>query len=234
MPGKLKRKPHTQIGQKGKGTGKPKPRRQPPFPTGGLPFQAGQMPKPPPQIPNFLPSTPSFVRGQTGINDMRSQAQNRFGIETGMIKPQMDLQNARLDTDQALAGRRLSEGMAERGVFTSGFRPTLYQEQVATPFGRQRQDIAAAGAQDYADSSLRYGDTLAGLGGQEFNLYNDTAQETASQPWLGFNLGGYQVPNQPGPYFSTQAGGGGRPGHGKTRPNKRNQRNRNGGRNGRR
>lgn len=232
MPGRLKRKPHTQIGQKGKGTGKPKPQTVPPYPTAGLPFQAGQMPKPAPQISNFLPSTPSFVRGQTGINDARSQAQSRFGIETGMIKPQMDLDYARLDTDQALAGRRLDENMAERGVFTSGFRPKLYQEQVATPFGRQRQDIASQGAQRYADASLGYGDTLAALGGQEFNLYNDTAQEAASQPWLGFDLGGYQVPNQPGPYFSTQAGGG-RPGGGRTRPNKRN-RNRNGGRNGRR
>lgn len=229
MAGRMKRKPHTQIGQKGKGAGKPKPGPQPPFQTGGLPFQAGQMPKPAPQIPNFLPSTPSFVRGQSSINDARSQAENRFGIETGMIKPQMDLDYARLDTDQALAGRRLDENMAERGVFTSGFRPKLYQEQVATPFGRQRQDVASQGAQRYADASLGYGDTLAALGGQEFNLYNDTAQETASQPYLGFDLGGYNVPNQPGPYFtSPRPNGGG--GGGRTRPN----RNRNRGPRGRR
>jgi len=215
MAGRVKRKPHTQIGQKGKGSNKPKPGPQPPFQTGGLPFQAGQMPKPAPQISNFLPSTPSFVRGQSTINDQRSQAENRFGITTGMIKPQMDLDYARLDTDQALAGRRLDENMAERGVFTSGFRPKLYQEQVATPFGRQRQDVASRGAQQYADASLGYGDTLAGLGGEEFNLYNDTAQETASQPYLGFDLGGYNVPNQPGPYFSTPNKSGG----GKTRPN---------------
>lgn len=226
MQGRTKRKPHTQIGQNGKGTGKPKPKSVPPYPTGGLPFQAGQMPKPAPQIGNFLPSTPSFVRGQSTINDARSQAQNRFGIQTGMIKPQMDLDFARLDTDQALAGRRLDENMAERGVFTSGFRPKLYQEQVATPFGRQRQDIASQGAQQYADASLAYGDQLVGLGQNEFNLYNDTAQETASQPWLGFDLGGYQVPNQPGPYFSTPQPGGGR-----TRPNRNH---RNGGRHGRR
>jgi hypothetical protein len=218
MAGRVKRKPHTQIGQNGKGTGKPKPGPQPPFQTGGLPFQTGEMPKPAPQISNFLPSTPSFVRGQSSINDARSQAQSRFGIQTGMIKPQMDLDYARLDTDQALAGRRLDENMAERGVFTSGFRPKLYQEQVATPFGRQRQDIASQGAKQYADASLGYGDAMVGLGGQEFDLYNDTAQETASQPWLGFDLGGYNVPNQPGPYFSTpppRNGGGG-----KTRPNK--------------
>jgi hypothetical protein len=227
MAGRVKRKPHTQIGQKGKGSNKPKPRPQPPLQTGGLPFQAGQMPKPPPQIGNFLPSTPSFARGQSTINDARSQAQNRFDITTGMIKPQMDLDYARLDTDQALAGRRLDENMAERGVFTSGFRPKLYQEQVATPFGRQRQDIASRGAQQYADASLGYGDALVGLGGQEFNLFNDTAQETASQPYLGFDLGGYQVPNQPGPYFSSPQPGGGR-----TRPSR--NRNRNGGRRGRR
>lgn len=235
MAGRIKRKPHTQIGNHG---GANKPRngggRNPikPFPTGGLPFQAGQMPNAPPNIPNFLPSTPSFERGMSSINDARSQAESRYGITTGMIKPQMDLQYSRLDTDQALAGRRLNEDMAERGVFTSGFRPKLYQEQVATPFGRQRQDIAAQGAQDYANASLQYGDSQVGFGQDEFNLYNDTAQETASQPYLGFDLGGYQVPNQPGPYFNSPLGGGG--GGGRTRPN-RNRNNQKGRpRNGRR
>lgn len=222
MAGRVKRKPHTQIGQKGKGKNKPKPIT--PFPTGGLPFGAGQMPKPPPQMGGFLPSTPSFVRGQSTINDMRSAADSQYGIQTGMIKPQLDLQLARLDTDQGLAGRRLDENMAERGVFTSGFRPTLYQEQIATPFGRQRQDLASAAANAYGDISGQYGNALLGAGQQEFNLFNDTAQETASQPYLGFNLSGYSVPNQPGPMFSSPPPKGG----GKTRPNKR------GGRRGRR
>lgn len=227
MAGRVKRKPHTQIGQNGKGTGKPKPQPKPitPFPTGGMPFGAGQMPKPPPMSGSFLPSTPSFVRGQTGINDMRSLADSQYGIRTGMIDPQLKLNLARLDTDQGLATRRLDENMAERGVFTSGFRPTLYQEQIATPFGRQRQDLAQQAASQYADASMQYGNDLLGAGQAEFNLYNDTAQETAQQPWLGFDLGGYSVPNQPGPMFSSPRP---RLGGGRTRPN------RNGGRRGRR
>ncbi len=229
MAGRIKRKPHTQVGQKGKGTGRPKPRTVPPFPTGGLPFQAGQMPQAPPQIPNFLPSTPSFARGQSTINDARSQAQSRYDMTTGMIKPQLDLGLARLDTDQGLATRRLDENMAERGVFTSGFRPTLYQEQIATPFGRQRQDLADAAARQYAGASMDFGDANVGFGQDEFNLYNDTAQETASQPYLGFDIGGYQLPNQPGPYFSSPQPGGGR-----TRPRRNNQPRNRGGNRGRR
>lgn len=219
-----KTKPHTQIGRANRN---PRPRQQPPWQTAGLPMQAGQIPKPPPQIPNFLPSTPSFVRGMGTINDLRSQAENQYGIQTGMIKPQMDLQYARLDTDQQLAGRRLDENMADRGVFTSGFRPKLYQEQVATPFGRQRQDIASQGAQDYANAGLQYANSLLGAGQNEFNLYNDTAQETADQPYLGFGYGGYNLPNQPGPYLTTRGSGQGRHnGGGRTRPQ------RNGGRRG--
>lgn len=211
-----KRKPHTQIGQNGRGTGKPKPKNVPPFQTGGLPFQAGQMPKPPPTIPNFLPSTPSFERGMSSINDMRSLAESQYGIRTGMIQPQLDLGLARLTTDQGIATDRLNENMAERGVFTSGFRPTLYQQHIATPFGRQRQDLASAAAQSYADAGMQYGQDLLGADQNLFNLYNDTAQETAGQPYLGFDLGGYQVPNQAGPYFTTP-----RPGAGRTRPNRR-------------
>lgn len=218
-----KNKPHTQIGNHG---GKNRPKRVPPYKTNGLPFQAGQIPQAPPQIPNFLPSTPDFSRGMSSINDARSQAENRYGTTTGMIKPQMDLQYARLDTDQQLAGRRLDENMADRGVFTSGFRPKLYQEQVATPFGRQRQDIATQGAQAYADASMNYGDQLVGFGQDEFNLYNDTAQETASQPYLGFGYGGYNLPNQSGPYLSSKGSGQGprkNNDKGKTRPNGRNR-----------
>lgn len=225
MAGRVKRKPHTQIGQKGKGGGRPKPKPVGPLQTGGLPFQAGQMPKPPPSIPNFLPSTPGFERGMTGLNDARSLAESQYGIRTGMIDPMLKQGLARLDTDQGVATNRLNENMAERGVFTSGFRPTLYQQQIATPFGRQRQDLAANAAQQYADASMQYGQDLLGADQGMFNLYNDTAQETASQPYLGFNLGGYQVPNQPGPYFSSPQPGGGR-----TRP----RRDRNGGRRGRR
>lgn len=226
MAGRIKRKPHTQVGQNGKGKGKPKPQPVKPFPTGGLPFQSGQMPKPPPQIPNFLPSTPSSVRGMTNINDQRSQAGAQYNFTTGMIDPMLQQNYARLDTDQGLATRRLDENMAERGVYSSGFRPTLYQEQIATPFGRQRQDLAQGAAQAYGQAGMDYSGALTGLGQQEFNLYNDQAQETASQPYLGFGYGGYQVPNQPGPYFNSPQPGGGR-----TRPNKNRNR---GGRNGRR
>ena len=216
-----KRKPHTQIGQKGKGTNKPKPKNQPPFQTGGLPFQAGQIPKPPPQIPNFLPNTPGFERGQRTVDDARSLAGARYNFTTGMIDPQLQQQYARLDTDQGLATRRLDENMAERGVFTSGFRPKLYQEQIATPFGRQRQDLAAGAARAYGEAGMDYGESLLGAENAMFDLYNDRAQETAGQPYLGFETGGYQVPNQPGPYFST--------GGGRTRPNRNRNRNRGGG-----
>lgn len=163
------------------------------------------------------------------INDQRSQAGAQYNFATGMIDPMLKQNYARLDTDQGLATRRLDENMAERGVFTSGFRPTLYQEQIATPFGRQRQDLAQGAAQAYGQAGMDYSGALAGLGQNEFNLYNDTAQETASQPYLGFDIGGYQLPNQPGPYFSSPQPGGG--GGGRTRPNRNRNR---GGRNGRR
>lgn len=211
-----KNKPHTQIGQKGKGKNKPK--NVGPLQTGGLPFQTGQIPKPPPQIPNFLPNTPGFERGLRGVDDMRSLAGAQYNFKTGMIDPQLKQQYARLDTDQGLATRRLDENMAERGVFSSGFRPKLYQEQIATPFGRQRQDLAQAAAMQYGQAGMDYGESLLGAENAMFDLYNDRAQETAGQPYLGFKTTGYQVPNQPGPYFSTGGGGGG---GGKTRPRRR-------------
>lgn len=217
-----KRKPHTEIGQHGRGTGRPnRPRPQPPLQTGGLPFQAGQIPKAPPSIPNFLPSTPNFERGQNTIEDQRSLAGANYNFQTGQIKPQLDLGLARLDTDQGQAMDRLHESLAERGVFTAGFRPVLEQQQVVTPFGRQRQDLASNAARAYGEAGMDYGQAQLNADQSMFNLYNDTAQETASQPYLGFGYGGYQVPNQPGPYFSAPQPGGGR-----TRPN-RNRPNRN-------
>lgn len=220
--GRTRRKPHTQIGQKGKGTGRPKGPGAGGGQTTGLPIQVGQFPKAPPQIPNFLPMTTGFVRGQSQVNDAMSAAGNAFGNATGMIGPQLDLQRARLGTDMDVATDRLKENLAERGVYTPGASPagggigeSLYGRQIATPFGRQYQDLAAGAAGAYTDAASQYGGAQLGGAQDMFDLYNQRASDAFDLGSLGFPVGGYNLPHQPGPRLTTTRGGGG--GGGRTR-----------------
>lgn len=221
-------KPHTQIGQKGKGTGRPKPRNTPNYGTAGLPIQAGQFPKFPPQIPNFLPDTSAFEAGQGRANDALSAAGSQYGISTGLIGPQYDLAKARLDTDQRVATDRLKENLAERGVYTpfgangmatnpggGGIGETMYARQVATPFGRQYQDLAANASGQYADAANQYGAAQLGYNQQMGDLYNQRAEDAFNLMPLSVPTGGYQLPHRPGPMLTTNYSV---KGGGKTRP----------------
>jgi len=229
MAGRIRRKPHTQIGQKGKGTGGRKPRRNPGYKTSGLPLEVGQFPKAPPEIPNFLPNTASFERGQSTVNDNLSAAGNSFGNALGLIGPQFDLQKARLDTDMGVATDRLKENLAGRGVYSAG-RPgdtmtpagagigaSLYGRDVATPFGRAYQDLASGAAGDYVDAYSQYGGAQLGAGQDMFNLYNDRANDAFQMAPLSVPTGGYMLPHLPGPRLTTRIPKGG---GGKTRPKK--------------
>lgn len=229
MPGKTK--PHTQIGQKGKGKNRRKrrvkPQKFPPYETAGLPIELGQYPKSPPQIPNFLPNTAGFEHAQTQANDFLSQAGAQYRIATGLIEPQLALQQGRLKTDQGVAQSRLDENLAERGVFQSGIRPELTQRNIVTPFGRQHQDLAAAASQAYADASSQYGQAQLQYNQMLMDAYNQRANEAYDMAPLSVPTGGYDLPNMPGPMMTSgvNVGGGGR-----TRPRRNRNRRRGGNR----
>jgi hypothetical protein len=229
VAGKTRRKPHMQIGQKGKGTGRPKPRRQPDFKTPGLPLQVGQFPANPPSVPNFLPNTAAFEHGQTLANDARAQAGQRYSTATGLIGPQMEMQKARLDTDQRVATDRLKENLAERGVYTSrdaggnyadtptnagfGIGQQLYGRDIATPFGRAHQDLASRAAEAYGNASQQYAEDLLGYQQNMFDLYNQRAYDAYEMQPLSMPIGGYNLPDMPGPMMT-------QPIRGRTRPNR--------------
>lgn len=227
-----RQKPHLQIGQKGKGTGRPRPRRQPDFKTPGLPLQVGQFPQNPPSVPNFLPNTAAFEHGQTLANDALAMAGQRYATTTGLIAPQMDLQGARLDTDMGVATDRLKEDLAGRGVYSAGragdtmtpagagIGASLYGRNIATPFGRAQQDLAASGAQAYANAGQQYAEDLLGYQQNMFDLYNQRAYDAYEMSPLSMPIGGYDLPNLPGPQMT-------QPLRGRTRPRRQqNRRNR--------
>lgn len=229
-----RRKPHTQIGQKGKGTGRPKPRRQPDYKTPGLPLQVGQFPANPPDIGNFLPNTAAFEHGQTLANDALAQAGQRYSTTTGLIGPQLEMQQARLNTDMGVATDRLKEDLAGRGVFTAknaagdyggaspaggGIGQSLYGQNVATPFGRAQQDLASSAAQAYGNASQQYAEDMLGHQMNMFDLYNQRAYDAYEMQPLSMPTGGYDLPNLPGPMMT-------QPIRGRTRPRNRRDRNR--------
>lgn len=224
-----RQKPHLQIGQKGKGRGRPKPRRQPDYQTPGLPLQVGQFPSNPPGIPNFLPNTAAFEHGQTLANDALAQAGQRYSTTTGLIGPQLELQQARLNTDMGVATDRLKEDLAARGVYTAknaegnyggaspaggGIGQSLYGRNVATPFGRAQQDLASSAAQAYGNASQQYAEDLLGYNQQMYDLYNQRAYDAYEMSPLSMPIGGYDLPNLPGPMMT-------QPLRGRTRPNKK-------------
>lgn len=238
MAGRIRRKPHTQIGQKGKGRGRPKgpgagggrsirPQRQPTYQTPGLPLEVGQFPTNPPAVPNFLPNTAAFERGQSIANDALALAGQQYTTTTGLIGPQLEMQRARLGTDMGVATDRLKEDLAGRGVYSAG-RPgdtmtpagagigaSLYGRNVATPFGRAEQDLASGAAQQYSDAAMRYAESQLGYGREMNDLYNQRAYDAYDMGLMSMPIGGYEVPDMPGPMMTQPLRGGGGGGGGR-------------------
>lgn len=222
MAGRVRNKPHTQIGQRGKGKGRRKPRKTGPYRTAGLPLEVGQFPKSPPPIPNFLPNTAAFEHAQTGANDALSRAGSQYNIETGLIAPQMNLAAGRLKTDMGVAKQYLDEDLAARGIYDSSHRPQLYKQDIATPFGRAFQDLALGAAGQYANAGMGFGESLLGHNRSMFDAYNQRADDAFAMAPLSVPTGGYNLPHLPGPRLTTRNGGG-RSGGGRTRPRRGNR-----------
>lgn len=203
----MRKKPHLQIGQKGKGAGKVKRKRQQrpqqPYGPPSMPTNApsvGAMPKAPPEVPNFLPNTPGFERAQTDINDARLAADTAYSTQSQMIPAQFNLGMARLDTDKGYATEALNEDLAERGIFDSSHRPYLYGRDVATPFGRGAQDLAFDAANAYSGLASQYGNDLLGGARSLYDAYLQRAADAYQAQPLSLPTGGYNLP--PLPSFS--------------------------------
>jgi len=251
-PGRTR--PHTQIGQHGKGANAPHNR------PGNGPGGAGgqhtgpQMPQPPfqtpgvggmPQFPNapapFLPMTAGFEQSRRSANDALTGAEGQYAMGQIMNPAQLGLQKQRLDTDMGIETDRLKEQLAGRGVFTAknaagtyggtspaggGIGQTMFTRNVANPFGRQYQDLASQGANAYADQASGMAGAELGYNQSMFQGLLGSADEAMQNQPLSLDMSGYQVPNQANPGFSFQPQQPGR-----TRPrNRPNRHNRHGGR----
>jgi hypothetical protein len=178
---------------------------------GGFP----ELPKAP---PNFLPNTPGFEQAQGQALDTLAGAEGQYAIGKTMIPAQLGLQGARLQTDQDVATDRLREDLANRGIFTpygasgysaagtspagGGVGQALYNRNVATPFGRQRQDLGAAGAGAYSDLSGAYGGAQLGYNQDMYQALLGRANDAFSAMPLSAQMGGYALPDMAMPSFS--------------------------------
>jgi len=150
-----------------------------------------------------------------------------------MLPAAYNLQNTRLQNDQAVATDRLKEDLANRGVYTAknaagtyggtspaggGVGESLYGRNVATPFGRQFQDLAADQAGrynslygDYAGANMGY---AQGINEALLNRANEAYQLDP----MGLANSGYETPDIAAPYFPFAPTG--RPTTGQRRPRK--------------
>lgn len=172
--------PHTQLGQN----------------TG-----VSGMPAPAPTPPNFLPLTPGFMNAQGLANDQLAAAEGQYGIAQTMIPAQLNLQRSRINTDMGMAQSRLDEDLAERGVYGNGtgIRTDLTNRHIATPFGREYQDVGLYAAAQLADAANQYGAAQLGYNQSMMDALQQRAADVyAAQP-LGMPIGGYEVPDLPKP-----------------------------------
>lgn len=228
--------PHTQIGQKGKGTGKPHGGGGPGGGPGGGggqsthgPGALGGWPTTPPKMEPFLPMTPGFERDQRHANDQLSAAEGAYAVGKIMTPAQIGLQKQRLNTDMGVATDQLNENLAERGIYTpwganstaanpqkaaspsgGGVGESLYRRHVATPFGRQYQDLGSQGAGQYADLAQNMGGSMLNYNQNMMEgLLTRASDAYQQQPMsIPFN---YNLPHQANPQFS------GQPAYGKTK-----------------
>ena len=173
-------------------------------------FNVGGMPRPAPTVPNFLPYTPGFMNAQGQANDALTAAEGQYGIAQTMIPAQLNLQRSRINTDMGVAKSQLDENLAERGVYGNGtgIRTDLMNRHVATPFGRQYQDVGFNAAAQYADAANQYGAAQLGYNQSIMDALQQRAADVYSAQPLGMPVGGYTVPNLPAPNVPGTGGGG--------------------------
>lgn len=103
----------------------------------------------PTPTPGGLPLDGRFEAGRRVLDDTLNSSLGQVNYQRGLIAPQMNLQLTRLNTDQGLANRRLSESMADRGVLNSGLT-TQNRIELSTGFDRTRQDYGQSAAEQYS------------------------------------------------------------------------------------
>ena len=245
-------RPHTQIGQKGKG--KNRPHRGAGNGPGGGGGQSsfgpspgvGGMPQYPQAPPAFLPQTPGFESTSRQANDQLTGAEGQYAMGQIMTPAQLGMQKQRLTTDMGLDTDRLKEQLAGRGVFTAknaqgtyggtspaggGIGQTMYTRNVANPYGRQFQDLASQGASQYGEMASGMAGAQLGYNQNMFEGLLGAGQEAMQAQPLSLPIGGYNLPHMTNPSFSNRPGGrpnGGRPGRTQPRHNRNNRNNRGG------
>lgn len=165
----------------------------------------------------FLPMTSGFESRQRGLNDQLTGAEGQYAMGQIMTPAQLGMQQQRLSTDMGVATDRLKEDLAGRGVFTAknaaggyggtspaggGIGESLYGRHVATPFGRQFQDLADQGANAYATQAGNLAGAQLGYNQGQMENYLQTADEAMQWQPLSANYGSYNVPDQTNQSFT--------------------------------
>lgn len=215
--------PSGQIGGKPGGGGKPGNRRPRGAPNKGLPNMppgvgggVGQMPQMPTPPANFLPMTPGYEQDWRGLNDQLSAAEGQFAQGQAMLPAMYNQQNVRLQNDQNVATDKLKEDLAARGIYTAknaageyggtspaggGVGESLYGRNVATPYGREFQDLAAQQAGAYQDLYGQYAGANLGYAQGINQALLNRANEAYELDPMGLANSGYEVPDMADPYF---------------------------------
>lgn len=135
-----------------------------------------------------MPLDPYLEQGRRGLEDMLQASLAQINASRGMIDPQLQLQLARLRTNEGIDNRGLNEAMVGRGIYNSGVT-TVNRNELTTQYDRQRQDMGAAAAAQYgqlsnaeAQARLQYQQGL-----QELLL--QVAAMQAQNPSLGLPYG---------------------------------------------
>lgn len=216
------------------------PNLPPPQAGAGMVGGVGEFPKYPEQQDDFLPMTPGYEQDWRGLNDQLGAAESEFAQGQAMLPAVYNLANTRLQNDQTVATDRLNEDLAARGVYTAknaaggyggtspsggGVGETMYGRNVATPFGRQFQDLAADQANAYQNLYGTYAGANLGYNQGINEALLNRANEAYELDPMGLANSGYSVPDMANPYFpfapQNRPGGGGK----KKKNNKKNNKN---------
>ena len=192
------------------------PNLPPPQAGAGMVGGVGEFPRYPEQQDDFLPMTPGYEQDWRGLNDQLGAAESEFAQGQAMLPAAYNLQNTRLQNDQDVATDRLKESLAERGVYTAknaaggyggtspaggGVGEKLYGRDVATPYGRQFQDLAADQAGAYQNLYGNYANANLGFFQGNNEALLNRANEAYELDPMGLANSGYTVPDMAAPYF---------------------------------
>ena len=160
-----------------------RPGQGPPLGQQPGPYQRQNVNIPGPPGPAGLPLSSAFEAGRRGLEDAYAGSLGSINAQRGQVQPMLDLNLARLGTNEGESLYQTSADLGGRGIYGPGVGEQVMGD-VRSGYDRQRQDMALETARVLNELSQAESETGLGYNQGLTELYLQLAEQNASDPSL--------------------------------------------------